>query len=126
MSGSYRCIALSAPALDVGNGGSRVLAIAGAGVPDSRETDSPARGSDPAKPGSVFVVKLRNALTRSWGDQVEVVAASAHEAAERIAGEPLLGGVGERSNLRARVWPTPFGSMPDIPFYVDLSAQPVR
>lgn len=68
-----------------------------------------------------FVVKLRDMRTRSWGDQTEVVAASALAAAEGLAGEPLLAAPGERANLRARVWATPFGSQPDIAFYAVAS-----
>jgi len=68
--------------------------------------------------GSTFVVKLRDPRTRSWGNEIEVVAASAPHAAEKVAlGERLLEGPGERSNLRARVWKTPHGSAPDLAFY---------
>ena len=71
---------------------------------------------------SLFVVKLRDLRTRSWGDQEELDAGSAHAAAEAVAGERLIAGPGERTNLRARVWPAPFGSQPDIPFYVEAVA----
>ena len=67
---------------------------------------------------STFVVKLRNVTTCSWGDQVEMVAASAEAAAERASGELLLASEGVRSDLRVRVWPTPFGSKPDRAFYL--------
>ena len=73
--------------------------------------------------GSTFVVKLRDSLTRSWGNEHEVVAASARDAAEQLAGgEHLLEGPGQRSDLRARVWMTPYGSTPDISFYTDATA----
>ena len=72
---------------------------------------------------STFVVKLRDPLTRSWGNEHEVVAASAREAAEQLAGgEHLLEGPGERADLRARVWKTPYGSAPDLSFYTDPTA----
>ncbi len=64
-----------------------------------------------------FIVKLRSIETRSWGNETEVTAASAKEAGEREAGEPLREAVGERADLRARVWPTPHGSAPEIFFY---------
>ena len=70
----------------------------------------------------VFVVKVRNLESRSWGDQVEVKANSAKDAAESVSGESLIVGPGDRARLRARVWPTPFGSQPDIPFYASSSA----
>ena len=73
--------------------------------------------------GSTFVVKLRDSLTRSWGNEHEVVAASAREAAEQLAGgEHLLEGPGERADLRARVWKTPYGAAPDLSFYTDATA----
>lgn len=75
-----------------------------------------------ASPLITFVVKLRNLQTRSWGDQTEVSASSAQDAAEQMAGSPLVGGFGDRSDLRARVWAMPFGSKPDTAFYVDRSA----
>ena len=106
----------------------RVPQIAGTGKPaaSSRSADlvgtSPRVSTAPA-PGSTFVVKLRNALTRSWGNEHEVIAASAREAAEQVAGgEHLLEGPGERSDLRARVWKTPYGSTPDLSFYTDVTA----
>ena len=71
-----------------------------------------------AEQGSTFVVKLRDTGTRMWGNQTEVVATSAQAAAEAVAGEQLHAAVGERANLRARVWPTPFGAHPDVAFYV--------
>lgn len=64
-----------------------------------------------------FIVKLRSLETRSWGNETEVVALSAKEAGEREAGEPLREAVGVRADLRARVWPTPHGSAPEIFFY---------
>lgn len=74
---------------------------------------------------STFIVKLRNSRTRSWGNETEVIAASAREAAEQLAGgERLLGAPGERANLRARVWKTPYGSFPDLWFYADMVAHP--
>ena len=73
--------------------------------------------------GSTFVVRLRDRLTRSWGDEHEVVATSAREAAEQLAGgEHLSEGPGERADLRARVWKTPYGSTPDLSFYTDATA----
>ena len=71
-----------------------------------------------AEEGSTFVVKLRDIGTRMWGNQTEVVATSAQAAAEAVAGEQLHAAVGERANLRARVWLTPFGAHPDVAFYV--------
>ena len=68
---------------------------------------------------ATFVVQLRNKEARSWGNQTEIVAGSAKEAAEQASGSSLREGFGERVDLRARVWPTPFGSRPDIPFYED-------
>jgi hypothetical protein len=65
-----------------------------------------------------FVVKLRNATTRMWGNQIEVRAASAADAAEDVAGEHLVEGGGVRADLRASVWATPFGSTPCRMFYV--------
>lgn len=67
---------------------------------------------------TTFMVKLRDPATRSWGDQTELDAPSAQEAAETVAGVPLQAGPGVRAYLRARVWPAPFGSQPDIHFYV--------
>lgn len=75
--------------------------------------------------GSAFAVKVRDLTTRSWGDQTEVLAKSAKAAAEDVTGEALVEGPGERANLRARVWPIPFGSQPDIPFYAAAPAAPV-
>ena len=73
--------------------------------------------------GSTFVVKLLDPLTRSWGNEHEVVAGSAQEAAEQLAaGEQLTEGPGERVNLRARVWKMPYGSTPDLSFYTDGTA----
>ena len=73
--------------------------------------------------GSTFVVKLRDPRTRSWGNEHEVVAASAREAAEQLAGgERLSPGPGERADLRARVWKTPYGSTPDLSFYTGAAA----
>ncbi len=81
-------------------------------------------GSDRSADGtfsrsSTFVVQLRNKEARSWGNQTEIVAGSAKEAAEQASGSSLREGFGDRVDLRARVWPTPFGSRPDIPFYED-------
>jgi hypothetical protein len=82
-------------------------------------------GPGAAARGSTFVVKIRDPHTRSWGDQTEVVATSARDAAEQVAGgEHLLEGPGERANLRARVWKTPYGSVPDISFYATAAAPP--
>jgi hypothetical protein len=66
---------------------------------------------------NTFIVQLRNGEARSWGNQAEVSAESPKQAAEQVAGGFLRSGPGERIHLRARVWPTPFGSSPDIPFY---------
>lgn len=77
--------------------------------------DRPADQNAPTT--STFVVQLRNKEARSWGNQTEIVAGSAKEAAELAAGSSLREGFGDRVDLRARVWPTPFGSRPDIPFY---------
>ena len=105
-------------------------------VPQIADTNKPVVSSDstdlggtsprvltaPAR-GSTFVVKLRDPLTRSWGNEHEVVAASAREAAEQVAGgEHLLEGPGERADLRARVWKTPYGSAPDLSFYTAATA----
>ena len=80
-------------------------------------------GPAAAARGSTFVVKLRDPHTRSWGDQTEVIAISARDAAEQVAGgEHLLEGPGVRANLRARVWKTPYGSVPDILFYAAATA----
>ena len=68
-----------------------------------------------------FVVQLRDIQERRWGTHSEVAADSAKQAAEQVAGEPLHQGSGARADLRARVWPTPFGSQPDIPFYVAVT-----
>jgi hypothetical protein len=65
----------------------------------------------------IFIVQLRNGETRTWGNQAEIGAVSAQKAAEQLAGRGLRPGPGDRMNLRARVWPMPFGSRPDIPFY---------
>lgn len=73
--------------------------------------------NDPGTGGVTFVVKLRSPESRSWGDQIEVLAASPQAAAEGVAGVPLHPAPGDRANLRARVWATPFGSQPDIAFY---------
>jgi hypothetical protein len=67
---------------------------------------------------SVFIVQLRNPTTRMWGNQAEVMAESPKEAAESAAGCPLREGTGGRADLRARVWAVPFGTQPEIPFYV--------
>ena len=64
-----------------------------------------------------FIVKLRSLSTKSWGNQEEVEAGSALEAAQRVSGETLREGSGAREHLRARVWVTPFGSQPDVQFY---------
>lgn len=64
-----------------------------------------------------FIVKLRSLESRSWGNEMEISAETAKEAGERAAGEPLREAVGVRADLRARVWPTPHGSAPDILFY---------
>src|SRR3954471_18219642 len=106
----------------------RVPRTAGTGTPtaSSGSTDlvgtSPGASTAPAR-GSPFVVKLRDVLTRSWGNEHEVIAASAREAAEQVAGgEHLLEGPGQRADLRARVWMTPYGSTPDLSFYTDATA----
>lgn len=98
------------------------------GGDSSRQPSPEASGSAPGPspsgetlPLPTFVVKLRNLQTRSWGDQTEVSASSAQDAAEQLAGDRLVGGFGDRSDLRARVWATPFGSKPDTAFYVDRS-----
>lgn len=65
----------------------------------------------------IFIVQLRNADAGSWGNQTEISAASPQEAAQQVAGRGLHPGPGQRENLRARVWPTPFGSRTGIPFY---------
>jgi hypothetical protein len=64
-----------------------------------------------------FIVQLRNAESKSWGNQTEISAGSPREAAQQVAGRGLQPGPGERESLRARVWPTPFGSRTGIPFY---------
>jgi hypothetical protein len=66
---------------------------------------------------TVFIVQLRNPVTRMWGNQAEVMAETAKEAAENLAGCELREGAGDRADLRARVWTVPFGSRPEIPFY---------
>jgi hypothetical protein len=73
---------------------------------------------------TVFIVQLRNPVTRMWGNQAEVTAETAKEAAESAAGCTLRGGVGGRADLRARVWATPFGTQPEIPFYACETASP--
>lgn len=78
-------------------------------------------GRDDAKRSIPFVVKLRDCGTRMWGNQIEVLAASARDAAELVSGERLRGGSGDRANLRARVWTLPFGSAPDVHFFADLA-----
>lgn len=67
---------------------------------------------------AMFTVRLRNRETRSWGNGEEVTAATALDAAQDLAGEPLREGRGDRQDLRARVWPMPFDSQPDIHFFV--------
>jgi hypothetical protein len=106
----------------------RVPQITGTATPtaSSGSTDlvgtSPGASTAPER-GSTFVVKLRDALTRSWGNEHEVIAASPREAAEQVAGgEHLLEGPGERADLRARVWMMPYGSTPDLSFYTDATA----
>ena len=106
----------------------RVPQISGRTTALSGSTDlvgtSPGASTAPVR-GSTFVVKLRDALTRSWGNEHEVIAASPREAAEQVAGgEHLLEGPGERADLRARVWMTPYGSTPDLSFYTDATAHP--
>ncbi len=64
-----------------------------------------------------FIVQLRCAEARSWGNQTEISAESPQEAAQQVAGRSLQPGPGQREDLRARVWPTPFGSRTGIPFY---------
>lgn len=73
----------------------------------------------PPDRASVFAVKVRSPRTKSWGDLTEVVAVSAKVAAEELVGSPLREGPGERADLRARVWATPFGTSPDIPFFTE-------
>ena len=65
----------------------------------------------------IFIVQLRNAEARSWGNQTEISAGSAQEAAQQVAGRGLKPGPGAREDLRARVWPTPYGSRTGIPVY---------
>lgn len=77
---------------------------------------------DETKRAMAFVVKLRDGGTRMWGNEVEVMASSPQDAAELVAGERLLGGQGERANLRARVWTLPHGSVPEIHFFTDTTA----
>ena len=100
-------------------------------VPDVNRPDYLAGTSQRTSPeelgaaarGDTFVVKIRDPHTRSWGDQTEVIATSARDAAEQVVGkEHLLEGPGERANLRARVWKTPYGSVPDISFYAAAAA----
>lgn len=86
-------------------------------TPASGSGDDPQAAPSPR--GATYLVKLRDPLTRSWGNEIEIVAASALDAAERVAGgERFVEGPGERANLRARVWKAPHGTSPDIPFYV--------
>lgn len=66
-----------------------------------------------------FVVKLRSLSSKSWGNEEEVEAASALEAAQKAAGEALRQGSGDRDRLRARVWTVPVGTQPDVQFYLD-------
>lgn len=79
----------------------------------------PPAGSDPHP---TFVVKLRSPDTRSWGNQVEVQAATASDAAEWLAGERLIEGSGQRDDLRVSLWSTPFGSSAPRLFYVEHPA----
>lgn len=88
----------------------------------SREGEFLTVGSDVPQRGTAFVVKLRDGGTRMWGNEVEVVAPSAQEAAELVSGERLRGGTGDRASLRARVWKLPFGSVPDVHFFADPDA----
>jgi hypothetical protein len=89
------------------------------GAPERVRT-SPRSSGAPGQ-GDTFVVKLRDPQTRSWGNEHEVVAASAQDAAEQLAGgEHLVEGPGERADLRARVWKTPYGSASDLSFYTRL------
>ncbi|MDB5590901.1 hypothetical protein [Enterovirga sp.] len=69
--------------------------------------------------GVAFIVKLRNPGTRSWGNQTEVLALTAKDAAEDVSGERLIQGGVDRAQLRARVWAAPYGSAPDLMFYTD-------
>ena len=68
-----------------------------------------------------FVVKLRDGATRSWGNETEVFAASAQDAAEIVAAQPLSSGPGSREHLRARVWKLPYGTVPEVHFYLPPS-----
>jgi hypothetical protein len=97
-------------------------------VASSQSTPTPVVQDNQPRPTAVprverqasktFVVKLRNPTTRMWGNQIEVRAASAADAAEDVAGEQLVESGGERADLRASVWATPFGSTPCRMFYV--------
>ena len=71
---------------------------------------------------AMFIVRLRNRETRSWGNEETVTADSALDAAQSVAGEPLRQGGGDRQALRARVWAMPYGTGPDIHFYVETAA----
>lgn len=69
-----------------------------------------------------FVVRLRDPGAGMWGNETEISADTARDAAEQVAGTFLVQGFGVRADLRARVWPTPVGSKPDIPFYLPAKA----
>lgn len=73
---------------------------------------------------TVFIVQLRNPATKMWGNQAEITAENPKAAAESAAGCTLREGAGGRADLRARVWPVPFGTQPEIPFYVCEPASP--
>lgn len=64
-----------------------------------------------------FIVRLRNTATRSWGNQIDVTAPTALEAAQQAAGEPLQSEQRGRDALRARVWEKPYDTKPDEWFY---------
>jgi hypothetical protein len=66
---------------------------------------------------SVFIVQLRNPATRMWGNQAEVTADTAQQAADSAAGYSLHASGGTREELRARVWEVPFGSKAEMHFY---------
>ena len=87
-------------------------------------SEPPAAFFEPPKAtaaGRSFVVKLRDTDARAWGDQTEILADCAKDAAEMMAGQHLSNH-GVRDDLRARVWQTPFGSKPDEAFYLQASS----
>jgi hypothetical protein len=72
---------------------------------------------------TVFIVQLRNPETKMWGNQAEVTADSAQQAADEAAGCQLHAGGGSREDLRAKVWAVPFGSKPEMLFYDRVHAR---